>query len=258
MSAHKQLKKTEINPADFISAAQTIPTGNAAGLVINTAWTSAGTYLKWAHRGLSEGDDYGISNALTYAKRAACCRIDQLLLNYHAYCLLGTNYPQKADALRKIGVSVPEVIQELIINPRNKQEHAYDQPRRDVAHHAIGIAELFLAATDSAASNGAIIIFQINMQFAAGVGKNGEIATFNGWAKGTGPMIFLDVFGETKSAKIIDGTAGEARYAILERFKPAEAIELGRILHSHYSLTNRGCCMFTEFFYRQIQIQAGF
>jgi hypothetical protein len=248
--------KSEISPTAFISEAKTIAVNNAHCVALNGAWNSPRTFLDWARRGLVEGSEYGLSNGLTYAKRAACCRIDRLIRNYHFLRFGRANYPDKAALLESVGILVPSIIQELIIGPRNELEHEYVSPSVSGVRHAIQIADLFLAATDPVESEETIVALNMNILCSFGVGSGGEFATFKGWTEGS--MLFLDVFEAPELAKIVDGRAGEIRFAKLASFSKSEAVELAQILHSHYSELSRGKSSASRFVYEELKSQAGF
>jgi hypothetical protein len=166
-------------------------------------------------------------------------------------------FPAKIGALEGIGIDVPTVIQELIINPRNELEHEYVAANADTARRALEIATLFLTATDSVDSQESIIALNMNMRCSHEFKEDGEErVTFNGWS-GT-LMLFIDVFAEPHTAKIVDGEKRQLRYAKLANFSRYEAIQLASILHSHHSLQNRGSSSASPFFYAEIKRLAGF
>ena len=255
------LSRTEVAAQDFLTAARVIRANNAHTCSLNHHWTKPTTYLEWARRGFSDADDYGLANAITYAKRAACCRIDRLIHNYHLQRLHRASFPKKIQTLERIGINIPSVIQELIIDPRNELEHDYVPADAGTARHALDIATLFLTATDSVDSQESIIALNVNMLYGHAFNlKNGEErVTFNGWSKGaTGTMLFMDIFAEPQTAKIVDGEHQEVRYVELAKFTRQEAIELASILRGHYSLQNRGSSGASQFFYTEIKRLAGF
>src|SRR5690348_2964037 len=125
MHIAKTLSRKELAAQDLLADAQAIPANQASICSLNSAWTKPLTYLEWARRGYHNGDEHGLADAITYAKRAACCRIDRLIHNYHLQRLHRANFPIKIQTLESVGIAVPSVIQELIINPRNELEHDY-------------------------------------------------------------------------------------------------------------------------------------
>ncbi len=126
-------------------------------------WAPAQRFLEWARRGLSENDDYGFSNAIGYAKKSVARRIDGILRTYHLQALSRVNYPLKIKALNELGVSVPQIVSELVIDPRNELEHKYSMPTHRAAGRAIEIAELFLSATDAESSRSSIVAVNWNI-----------------------------------------------------------------------------------------------
>src|ERR1051326_4607528 len=226
MQAPPLLVQTEIAVPDFLTGARTIPANQANTCLLNSNWTNPTTYLEWARRGVQDDDEHGLANAIKYAKRAACCRIDRLIHNYHLQRLHRESFPTKIKALQKVGIEIPSVIQELIINPRNELEHDYIPADPKTARHALDIATLFLTATDSVDGQESVIVLNSNM-LASINGK--ERVDFRGFSGGA--MLFIDIFEEPHTAKIVDGGNREVRYAKLADFKPEEAIELAIILH---------------------------
>jgi len=249
--------RTEIAAQDFLTAARAIRANNANTCLLNSDWTKPATYLEWARRGLRDADDYGMTNAITYSKRAACCRIDRVIHNYHLHRFHRASFPEKIHALEQIGIDIPSVIQELIIAPRNELEHDYSPAHPDTARRALDIATLFLSATDTVDSQGSIIALNMNMLYKHPFNlKTGEESvTFTGWS--TGSMLFMDIFADPQTAKIVDGEHREVRYVELAKFTRQAAMELARILRGHYSLPNRSSGGSSWFFYTEIKRLAG-
>lgn len=251
MSVGTGLTHRAIDPEDLLSRARTIRADNASTCSLNENWLAPSVFLTWSRRGLTEADDYGLANAVTYAKRAACCRIDRLLRNYHLSRLHREPFPPKIEVLMEIGIRIPSVVQELIIDPRNELEHRYVAADVDVARHAVEIAELFLSATDDEENCEAIIALNPNILYGHSVSEHRDLVTFNGWS-GT-PMLFIDVFGDPNAAKIVDGENGEVLYTDLGQFTRQQCIQLARVLNSH-----RGTSGESRFFYTELKRQAGF
>jgi hypothetical protein len=126
------LATTTIAPEDLLDAVRTIPLGEVATCDWLSHWVPATVLLQWADRGLAEGDGYGLSNAVTYAKRAAACRIDLLLRYNHLLPFARSAFPAKVSALRQVGIGIPDVVHELVIDPRNALEHNYDIPSQQL------------------------------------------------------------------------------------------------------------------------------
>ena len=251
METTTALERTKITAEDFLNGAQTIPTHNAYGCSLNKHWIEPTTFLEWAQRGFEDADQYGLANAITYAKRAACCRVDRLIHNYHLQRLHRAPFLAKIEALEGVGIDIPSVIQELIISPRNELEHDYVPPDPDMARRALDIAKLFLTATESLGSLGTIIVLNMNLQYHCGSKDGKERVTINGWSDRS--MLFMDVFSEPHSAKIIDGRKGEVFYTKLDDFSHRQAVQLASILYSE----NQNYSGTSMFFFTEIQRLAG-
>ena len=256
MDTVAQLARTETAAEDFLAGARTISVSHANTCSLTHNWIKPATFLEWARRGYSDADDYGIANAITYAKRAACCRIDRLIRNYHLRRLHRFPFPAKIDALEGVGINIPRVIHELIITPRNELEHDYVPADRDTGPRALDIATLFLTATDTVDAQESVIALNMNMLYSHESNDGQERVTFDGWSGG--PMLFMDVFTQPHTAKIVDGERGECLYTEFAKFSQQQAVELASILHSHFSLPHRGSSGTGPFFYNEIKRLAGF
>jgi hypothetical protein len=237
----KTLAATSITPDDLLDAARTIPLGDISTCDWLSAWVPATVFLEWAQRGLAEADAYGLSNAVTYAKRAAACRIDLLLQYNHLVPFSGSAYPAKITALCQVGLRIPDVVHELVIHPRNAVEHSYEVPSHDVARHAVGIAELFVRATDAEHQRASIVAVAWNVLGSHGLTSEREYVQFRDFSDR--PMLFIDVFCEPHTAKVVDPKNAEIRSASLSFFSNDQSIALAKLLRSNYaraSLSQRG------------------
>ena len=244
--------QTEVSAEDVLAAAGMVPANNVKTSSLNGHWTKPAKYLEWATRGFREADQHGLANAITYAKLATCCRVDRLINNYHLRRLHRLVFPEKIDALKRVGINIPSVVHELIITPRNELEHDYAPADLDTARRAVDIATLFLTATDSDEREESIVMLNMNMRASS---AGGERVTFNGWCPRT--MLFVDIFAEPQAAKIVDGEQRQVSYSELTKFTRQQAIELARILHGHYSLQNRSSGSGSRFFYTEIKRLSG-
>ena len=102
-------------------------------------------------------------NALGNVKRAIECRVDSLLYNY---CLHKKsekerwNFPNKIEVIQRLGIVAPDILKK-INKKRNELEHQYRKTDKNDVDDAIGVAELFLAAT----GEGAIIDYTAPAEF---------------------------------------------------------------------------------------------
>jgi hypothetical protein len=252
----KTLAAVSISADDLLDAARTIPLGDISTCGWLIGWVPASTFLEWAKQGLAHPDAFGLSNAVTYAKRSAACRIDLLLQYNHLVPFWRSTYPAKIVALRQVGVSIPDVVHELAIDPRNALEHNYRLPSQDVARHAVGVAELFLRATDAEYERSSIVAVAWNVMGSQLLASGQEYVNFREF--GDRPMLFVDVFDEPHSARIVDPENGETRSAPLSSFSEDQSLALAGILranYSHGSLFGRGA---SRSYFQEMKRQGGF
>lgn len=121
-------------------------------------------FLLFAKQDLEEASERGRVNALTNAKRAIECRIDECLklLNYKIFSSrpdwkLPNNLPYKMQILQPFSILAPGVLKDQITARRNLLEHEYIRPRnQQEVRNIVDIAELFLEATDKYVEKGYI------------------------------------------------------------------------------------------------------
>jgi hypothetical protein len=251
-----KLTITPIAAQDLADAAQTIALGDISTCDWLSHWVSTATFLEWARRGFQEGDSYGLSNALCYAKRAACCRIDMLLQYNHLTPFSHKNYPTKIAALEQIGLNIPSIVHELVIDPRNEMEHDYQTPDNATARRAVDIADLFIRATDAEHKRASIVAVNWNVMGSHALANAREYVNFR--ESTCKPMLFIDVFETSAAAKIVDPANEEMRFAELNRFTDDQAIELARHLRENYSLGSFSESRRGRGFYQEMKRQAGF
>ncbi len=251
------LTKTEVSAADILGAARKIPTNNAHTCDwIDDQWVSAEQYQRWAEISFQSGDDRGLVEAVVDAKRAACRVIDTLVLKYHLEYAKKCTYPEKIDALRKIGITVDSVVMELIIDLRNELEHKYRVPESEEAAHAIQVAGLFLAAMRQESDRKPIVAFGWNLL--GGVRhleEAGDVVEFNGF--GANPMLFIDVFEKPMEIKILDPQASSVIHTPLSAFSEQDCVDLGVYLRSHYTHANRDASELPKTTFEALRSQAG-
>ena len=117
-------------------------------------------FLAFAKRDLNEDSERGRINALSNAKRAINCRVDELLtlFNFKGFAAQQRwNLPSKINVLRSFGVLTPDILKRLIVSPRNVLEHKYISPKEQGARDAVDLAELFLQATRLYVEKGFIV-----------------------------------------------------------------------------------------------------
>jgi len=253
-------KKSDVEPADILAGGASIPASEASGCNwFAEAWIHPAIYLDWAKRSLEAGeDDYAWSTALSYAKRTVCRIIDELVLGNHLRCYVGKNYPQKIEALCQIGISVPSIVHELIIDPRNQLEHDYAKPEATQARRAVQIAELFMGAMGDELGRKPIVALAWNIQggYWAKVEQGRVCESVNVHGFTPEPMLFVDVFDDPAQVKIVHTRDGEILQAPLGDFTPEEGIALAKKLREHY-LRPSGFTSTGTFFYSEVKRQTG-
>lgn len=109
--------------------------------VVCTHWPQPKKYMDEAAEQRASGN---FSTSVGLSKRAVCVAIDRLMHACHLEKYKNKNYIQKIEKLEKLGIEIPLVIHELIINVRNRDEHEYTDATSTEARYAIEIATLFL------------------------------------------------------------------------------------------------------------------
>jgi hypothetical protein len=94
--------------------------------------------------------DHHLLNALSNAKRAITCQIDNLI------CMMaltdrslkeGWNFPRKIEILNRTEIISPPILSK-VNRRRNLLEHEYRRPTTEEVEDAIGVAQLFISSTD--------------------------------------------------------------------------------------------------------------
>jgi hypothetical protein len=207
--------------------------------------------MDWARRGFEDNTGYGYSNCVGYAKRAVCRLIDSLLLVNHMRSFLAAKYVPKIEGLNAIGIRIPDIVHELVIDVRNDIEHHYMIPDKKQAQRALEIADLILRAVVIEADRYATLWLNYEIESKSSSGPKGNSFTLE--RVGSDPSLFVDVFVEPVCAKIVDPANEEIRHAELGQFSREQAIAFAKIVRS-----SRGGSYFTEFEFREIKRQAGF
>jgi hypothetical protein len=234
----------EVKPADIISGVETLRDTVSIHRCLDLCSENtipSKTYLEWAQRGYDEGSDYGLSSCISNSKLAVCSTLDNLLVANHLGNILKKNYPYKIDVLDEIGISIPSVVHDLIIEPRNGLEHKYMQPDKKLAKDALGVAKLALPGiSDDFGST-----IALNWTAIASFGPLAkEYNEFPGWSNSeisqseVKTVLFVDVFDKTPKALLIDEDIQEIRFVNLHDFTIAEAITFAQVLRSAYQTEN--------------------
>lgn len=120
----------------------------------------------------------------------------------------------------------------------------------------LGVAELFVGATDSEHQRSSIVAVAWNVMGSQLLTAERECVKFREF--GDRPMLFIDVFEEPHAAKIVDPKNSEIRSADLLSFSEEQSVALAQLLRSNYaggSLSSRGA---GRTFFQEMKRQGGF
>lgn len=99
---------------------------------------------KYMEESAQQRESKNFSTSVSLSKKAVCVAIDRLLYACHLEKYFKKNYVQKIEIFEKMGIEIPLVIHDLIINVRNRDEHEYTESTLTEARYAFEIATLFL------------------------------------------------------------------------------------------------------------------
>ncbi len=125
----------------------------------------ASEFLSFARQDLQDYSERGGINALSNAKRAIECRIDELLtlFNFKGFSSRhGWKLPYKMQVLQTFEVTAPDILRRHIVKKRNLLEHEYVRPDRQETQDVVEIAELFLKATDEYVERGYVASAEVS------------------------------------------------------------------------------------------------
>ncbi len=125
-------------------------------------------FLSFARQDLEESSERGRINALSNAKRAIECRVDEVITLSHLKGIasrLKWGLPYKLLVLKSLGMPAPEVLKGYISSKRNLLEHEYLRLNNpEETKYLADITELFLSATDKYVEEGYISSVEITLR----------------------------------------------------------------------------------------------
>ncbi|MCS3442146.1 hypothetical protein [Microbacterium phyllosphaerae] len=101
-------------------------------------------YVRQAEADLLHETDGANLNAVSNAKRAISCQIDEIL-TYFGYGALRWDNGRKVRTIASMGITAPRILGKLNAT-RNLLEHSYRRVTRNEAEDAVDVATLFVAA----------------------------------------------------------------------------------------------------------------
>jgi hypothetical protein len=205
--------------------------------------TSSGDYVSFARRFLAENTALARDAAVCYAKRAVCREIDAFMLSNHLSAFLGCKYPPKIDMVSEVGLSVPDVVRDFVINPRNDIEHKYIIPDAVQAKHAVEIAELFMSLIAKEQERRAILSIacsiSVSRRRSCKPGNEYDHLEFT-LQKQNKPMLLIEQGSEDSLVMVIHPSDMEVTACPLRKFTRDQAIALAKLLRQHYVLAQQG------------------
>jgi hypothetical protein len=132
--------------------------------------------------------------------------------------------------LSSVGLCVPDIVHELVIDPRNDIEHEYTVATREQAKRAIELADLFIRATDEGerfaiVNLGSSLTFHWIMSRAPG--NEYDRLHFNLLGE---PMLLVDARAPEPHVIVLYPPRSELITCGLRDFKRDEAVELAKLL----------------------------
>jgi hypothetical protein len=236
-------RRQHVSAQDILSAANTLAIhASRYEIDLIPGWTSSALYLSWAQECFAQNNDFGWDAAVCYAKRASCREIDAFMVYHHLGHLRAT-YPEKIELLSKVGISIPEIIHELIIEPRNDIEHSYKASTFEQAKRAVQLSGLLLRATADEREHRAIISIgwsiNIHEERRSTPGNEYERIDF-AVTHQHGAMLLIDVCTEDHQVMVIHPKDEEILICPMNEFSKNEAVQLAQMLRKHYALENSG------------------
>ena len=140
-----------------------------------------------------------------------------------------------------VGLPIPGVIHQLIIDPRNESEHTYKPCTLRDAKSAVEISDLFLKATTDERARCATIAIGWSIGFVQHrcsiPGKEYERIKFSLSSRHS-PMLLIDVCADDRNVMILYPHDEEVSTCPLRDFKREQVIRLAQLLRRQYSLQN--------------------
>jgi len=233
----------KINPEAMLDAAETISTDNSwFEAYLDADWCGATSYLSWASQAFEMENDFGWDATVCYAKRAVCRAIDGFMISNHCGNFLHKTYPDKLAIVNEIGVEVPDVVHDLIIDPRNEIEHSYEVATKQNARHAVQIARMFLKTVEADSRRGAIISLGKHLSSRSEIshkpGEEREIYEFE-LREDASPMLFIDCRSyETHQVLLLRPKDSELLHCPIVDFKIETLKPFVKVLRKQYAGPN--------------------
>lgn len=107
---------------------------------------SAKKYLKFSLENIQKNNESGFLDSITNSKRAIIRRYDEILSD--CLSLQPTSKPKFKILTNELGIYIPGLIKDFVIDPRNIFEYEYGIPDNKTAQRAYEVARLFIDSTE--------------------------------------------------------------------------------------------------------------
>lgn len=236
LNASKAIHYETVFPQDILDGLSSIEHRSLISATICRSWPTSRDFLDWSFEQRELGSDSGLAACVMFAKRAVASTIDRLLYSCYLVGQGNRNYVQKIKILNDMGVEIPLVVKDFVIDVRNKHEHEYERPSKDSACHAYEIAKMFIFSLSVSEA--------VSPEHTTLIAGNGEdIKCFQGMhilgmdegklvfvGRPEKPFLFIDSSLETCSVKIIRPVDFEGISAEINSFSISERKVLIRSL----------------------------
>lgn len=240
--------KNTVEPDDILDGTRTIkgPMGRH-GVRLTHQWTPADTLLEWSKAAIARGGSDGWDTAAGLAKRSVCRQLDCILVHNHMGHLLGQNYGKKALYLAALNVPGLMTLRDLVIDPRNDIEHSYTLANEAQARRACDIAEMFLAASDSAADAPAVFDYGWDFEYGGSLtaAPEDKRAVKVELTKDHEPFLFILGYPGAPEVALLNPKEETAMLCPLKDFRGEQVLELNQMIHTnptpgYYSMSTVG------------------
>jgi len=241
--------KEAVGPADILDAVKTIEANRVQiTMKLDRAWTPARRYLEWAYSALQRGGEDGWDTASSLAKRAVCRRMDGILVNNHLGCFLGKNNEKKAEYLAQLRLPGLTLLRDLVIDPRNDIEHAYELATENQATHACEAADLFLRSTKEQDELPAVVSlgWPFHMQFQDWISleTRTQMVTAD-LQRSHNPTILITGYPDAAEVMILLPQEETLRTCLLQKFTSEQALNLNARFRQEAASLKGGTWMVT-------------
>ena len=155
---------------------------------------------------------------------------------------MGKSYTDKIGLLAEVGLLIPKIVHELVINQRNDIEHTYQAATAVQASRAVELAELLLerSTTVEELPKKALISLGANVQFRV----NDKPPDFSeAQFPVDDPWLLVDTLSEDPRIMVLYPKDDEVEYADLSEFDAKQAVSFARLMRERQKVPASGINM---------------